>query len=409
MTTTIDSIRKMDRQDPLSAYRDRFHLPKDVTYLDGNSLGALPTTTAARIQDVVTREWGEDLIRSWNTNDWINAPRRLGDKIARLIGADAGEVISADSTSINVFKALSAATQLNSERSVILSETGNFPTDAYMMEGLAAMSGGRLKAELVERDAVLDSLDDRVAVLLLTHTHYKTGALWDMKTVTAAAQDKGVLVIWDLSHSAGALPVELNACNADFAVGCGYKYLNGGPGAPAFLFAAKRHHTVFPALSGWLGHKAPFAFSDHYEAGDGIDRFQCGTPGILGMAALECGLDLMLEADMADIRSKSMALGDLFIKLVDENLSGFRIVSPRLSEKRGSQVSIAHTDGYAIMQALIERGVIGDFRAPDILRFGFTPLYTRYEDVWRAVSEISDIMQSGAWQDARFAVRSAVT
>ncbi len=410
MTTTIDQIHELDRDDPLAGFRERFDLPDGVIYLDGNSLGALPKHTAERVSDVVTREWGQDLIRSWNTNDWIEAPRRLGAKIAQLIGAKPDEVISADSTSVNIFKTLSAGLQLNSERHVLLSERGNFPTDAYMMEGLSAISGGRIEAKLVERDNVLGALDDQVAVLLLTHTHYKTGALWDMEAVTRLAHEKGALVIWDLSHSAGALPVSLNACNADFAVGCGYKYLNGGPGAPAFLFAASRHHDkVFPALSGWLGHKAPFAFYDAYEAGEGIDRFQCGTPGILGMAALECGLDLMLEADMAEIRAKSQALGDLFIKLVDENLTGFRIVSPRLAAHRGSQVAIAHEDGYAIMQALIERGVIGDFRAPDILRFGFTPLYTRYEDVWRAVLEISDIMQSGAWQDPRFQTRSAVT
>lgn len=410
MTTTIDQIRALDHADPLSHFRDRFSLPDGVIYLDGNSLGALPSHTKDRLDDVIEREWGQDLIRSWNTNHWIEAPRRLGGKVSELIGAEADEVVVADSTSVNIFKALSAGAQINSERDTILSESGNFPTDAYMMEGLAALSGGRLKAQLVGREALLDSLDESIAVLLLTQTHYKTGALWDMEAVARAAQDKGILVIWDLSHSAGALPVDLNACDADFAVGCGYKYLNGGPGAPAFLFAAKRHHDkVFPALSGWMGHRSPFAFDDHYKPGQGIDRFQCGTPGILGMAAMECGLDLMLEADMAEVRKKSMALGDLFIKLVDENLSGFRTVSPRLAAQRGSQVSIAHPDGYAIMQALIERGVIGDFRAPDLLRFGFTPLYTRYEDVWRAVSEISAIMDSGEWQDPRFAIRAAVT
>ncbi|MBR9827016.1 MAG: kynureninase, partial [Alphaproteobacteria bacterium] len=377
MTTTIDDIHDMDRDDPLAGFRSKFVLPNDIVYLDGNSLGALPSRTPERVHDVVQREWGEDLIRSWNKNHWIEAPRRLGDKIAHLVGADAGEVICADSTSINVFKALSAAAQLNSDRSLILSEQGNFPTDAYMMEGLAAVSAGRIQPQLVKRSDLLEALNEDVAALLLTHTHYKTGELWDMEAITRRAQEKGILVIWDLSHSAGALPVELNACGADFAVGCGYKYLNGGPGAPAFLFAAKRHHDkVYPALSGWLGHKAPFAFDDTYSPGDGIDRFQCGTPGILGMAALEVGLDLMLEADMQAVRKKSMALGDLFIKLVDENLTGFKTVSPRLAAHRGSQVSISHPDGYAIMQALIHRGVIGDFRAPDILRFGFTPLYT---------------------------------
>lgn len=407
--TTLTDVREMDANDPLRDFRDRFQIAPGLVYLDGNSLGVLPKATPERLDDVVRREWGQDLIRSWNSNRWIEAPRRLGDKIARLIGADPGEVIAADSTSINVFKALSACLKLAPERSIILSETGNFPTDAYMMQGIAAMSGGRIEQRLVATADIEASLDEDVAALLLTHTHYKTGRMHDMAAITRAAHARGIPVIWDLSHSAGALPVDLNGCEADFAVGCGYKYLNGGPGAPAFIFAAKRHQHVFPALSGWLGHKAPFAFEDNYEPADGIDRFQCGTPGILAMAALECGLDLMLEADMQAIRAKSSALGDLFIRLVEDHASGFTLVSPREAEMRGSQVSIRHDQGYAIMQALIARGVIGDFRAPDILRFGFTPLYTRYEDVWLAVEALASVMQSGEWQDDRFAVRAAVT
>ncbi|WP_300552459.1 kynureninase [Maricaulis sp.] len=407
---TPDQIAELDRADPLASFRDRFDLPDGVIYLDGNSLGALPKATAARVQSVVREQWGTDLIRSWNSHDWIGAPRRLGDKIARLIGAGAGEVICADSTSINVFKALSACLQLAPERSTILSETGNFPTDAYMMEGLSKLTDGHVQQKLVASDAIADHLDDNVAALLLTHTHYKTGRLHDMSALTAAAHEAGIPVIWDLSHSAGAMPVDLNACGADFAVGCGYKYLNGGPGAPAFLFAAKRHHDkVFPALSGWLGHKAPFAFSDHYEAGHGIDRFQCGTPGILGMAALEVGLDLMLHADMQAIRSKSQALGDLFIERVEARCPQFELVSPRDCTGRGSQVSIAHKEGYAIMQALIDRGVIGDFRAPDILRFGFTPLYTRFRDAADAVDILADIMAQDSWTAPQYAVRGAVT
>lgn len=406
----LHTIRELDAADPLRAFRDRFDLPEGVVYLDGNSLGALPKATAGRIADVVSREWGRDLIRSWNKNHWIEAPRRLGGKIARLIGAKTHEVVAADSTSINVFKALSAAVQLRPGRPVILSETGNFPTDAYMMQGLAALSGGLIEQKLLPAADIPAALDDQVAVLLLTHTHYKTGRLHDMAALTRAAHEAGALVIWDLSHSAGALPVDLNQCEADFAVGCGYKYLNGGPGAPAFLFCAERHHdTVFPALSGWLGHADPFAFDDEYRPGAGIDRFQCGTPGILAMAALECGLDLMLEADMAAIRTKSQALGDLFIDLCEECLTGFEIVSPRDAALRGSQVSIRHKDGYAIMQALIARGVIGDFRAPDILRFGFTPLYTRYEDVWLAIEALAEIMQTAEWREDRFATRAAVT
>lgn len=406
----LATIREMDATDTLRAFRDRFDLPAGVVYLDGNSLGALPKATAARLADVVSREWGQDLIRSWNKNHWIEAPRRLGGKIARLIGAEAHEVVAADSTSINVFKALSAAIQLRPDRAVILSETGNFPTDAYMMQGLAALSGGCIQQKLLPAAEIPAALDDQVAVLLLTQTHYKTGRLHDMAALTRAAHEAGALVIWDLSHSAGALPVDLNGCEADFAVGCGYKYLNGGPGAPAFLFCAGRHHDkVFPALSGWLGHAAPFAFEDDYRPGSGIDRFQCGTPGILGMAGLECGLDLILEADMAAIRGKSQTLGDLFIALSEECLTGFEIVSPREAGQRGSQVSIRHEHGYAIMQALIARGVIGDFRAPDILRFGFTPLYTRYEDVWLAIEALAEIMQTGEWREDRFAVRTAVT
>ncbi|WP_291842407.1 kynureninase [Maricaulis sp.] len=408
--TSLDDVRALDAQDPLAGFRNRFALPEGVIYLDGNSLGARPVGVAERLDSVVRDEWGEDLIRSWNMHDWINAPRRLGGKIARLIGANAHEVIAGESTSVNIFKALTASLQLNPERSIILSETGNFPTDAYMMEGLAVLSGGRIRQSLVARDALEDALSPDVAALLLTHTHYKSGSLHNMAELTAKAQALGIPVIWDLSHSAGALPVDLNACNADFAVGCGYKYLNGGPGAPAFLFVAQRHHErIFPVLSGWLGHARPFDFDDAYEPASGIDRFQCGTPAILGMAALECGLDIMLEADMAAIRAKSRALGDLFIKLVETRLEGFELRSPRNADKRGSQVSIAHEHGYAIMQALIARGVIGDFRAPDILRFGFTPLYVGYEDVWTAVDRLASIMQSGEWRQDRFNIRAAVT
>jgi kynureninase len=408
--TELSDIRSLDEVDPLRNFRSRFDLPEGLVYLDGNSLGALPHASLARIDDVVRREWGQDLIRSWNSNHWINAPQRIGAKIARLIGAKSGEVIAADSTSINIFKLLSAGIQLNSDRHIILSELGNFPTDAYMMQGLSALTDGRIQQKLVETENIQSQLTDEVAVLLLTHTHYKTGRLHDMKAVTRAAQAQGILVIWDLSHSAGALPVDLNGCNADFAVGCGYKYLNGGPGAPAFLFVAERHQgNVFPVLSGWMGHAEPFEFDDHYVPGHGMDRFLCGTPGILGMATLECGVDLMLDADIKQIRGKSQALGQLFIELVEARCDGFALVSPRDADQRGSQVSFKHPDGYAIMRALIERDIIGDFRAPDILRFGFTPLYTRYEDIWLAVEALSSIMKSGEWKSDKHTVRTAVT
>jgi kynureninase len=407
---TRDDIKALDAADPLTGFKSRFDLPDGVIYLDGNSLGARPASVPARMEQVLQQEWGEDLIRSWNTHDWINAPRRLGAKIARLIGADADEVLAGESTSVNIFKALCACLQLAPQRSVILSETGNFPTDAYMMEGLATLSGGRIRQRLVETSELANALDDQVAALLLTHTNYKSGRLHDMKALTRLAQARGIPVVWDLSHSAGALPVELNTCGADFAVGCGYKYLNGGPGAPAFLFVAKRHQeTVSPVLSGWLGHARPFAFEEHYAPAPGIDRFQCGTPAILGMAALECGLDIMLEADMDAIRAKSQALGDLFIEQVEGRLDGFELRSPRDPAQRGSQVSFAHPDGYPIMQALIARGVIGDFRAPDILRFGFTPLYVGYEDVARAVDHLVEVMTAQEWREPRFNQRAAVT
>ena len=335
---------------------------------------------------------------------------RIGDKIGRLIGAAEGQVVAADSTSINIFKALSAASQLNSRRLVLLSETGNFPTDPYMMEGLAAATGNRMIVELVKPSRIPDRLAPDVAALLLTQTHYKSGKVWDMAEITHLAHEAGTLVIWDLSHSAGAIPVELDKCKVDFAVGCGYKFLNGGPGAPAYIYVAERHQSkVMPVLPGWMGHESSFSFEDSYTPGQGIKRFMCGTPGILGMCALEMGVDIFQSVDMGVLRTKSQQLGDLFISLVEENRMGFELASPRKADMRGSQVSIRHPGGYAIMQALIERGVIGDFRAPDILRFGFTPLYTRYVDVWQAVSTLAEIMNSNDWRDEKYAVQVEVT
>ena len=409
---TLEDVRALDAADPLRGFRDRFDLPDGVIYLDGNSLGALPKTAASRMADVVSREWGQDLIRSWNTNHWMEAPRRLGAKVSRLIGAEPHEVVVADSTSINIFKALSACLQLRPERSVILSETGNFPTNVYMMQGLAETSGGRIEQKLVPTDGIVGALDNSVAALLITQAHYKSGYLHDMQAITEAAHAAGALVIWDLCHSAGALPIDLNGCRADFAVGCGYKYLNGGPGAPAFIYVAERHqNAVTPILSGWLGHARPFDFIDTYEPADGIDRFKCSSPSILGMAALECGLDVHLDADMGQIRDKSVALCDLFIEQVEARVGdrGFSLASPRDASVRGSQISYSHEHGYPIMQALIDRGVIGDFRDPDIMRFGFTPLYVGYEDVWRAAETLEQIMESGAWRDERYSVRAAVT
>jgi len=401
-----------DAADPLAAFRDRFVLEDGVIYLDGNSLGALPKATAGRLAAVVEEEWGRGLIRSWNTAGWMDQPRRVGDKIAALIGARPGEVVAADSTSVNIFKALTAALQLNPGRRVLLSERGSFPTDIYMMQGLEILLDGRVEARFVDAGEIGAALDGDVAALLLTHVHYKTGRAWDMAALTRAAQDAGALVIWDLSHSAGALPVDLNGAGADFAVGCGYKYLNGGPGAPAYIFVAERHQAgAPPALAGWMGHAAPFEFDDRYWPSAGIERYRCGTPAVLGMAALEAGVDLLAEADMAALREKSCRLGDLFLSLTEALCpdQGFAVACPTDAAVRGSQVSLHHEHGYAIMQALIDARVIGDFRAPDILRFGFAPLYVRYVDVYDAVATLAEIMRNRAWDRPEFQVRAAVT
>lgn len=405
-------VAALDDVDPLRQFRERFALPEGVIYLDGNSLGCLPRATAARMAEVVSSEWGEGLIGSWNAAGWVDAPQRIGNKIARLIGAGEGEVVACDSTSVNVFKALCAALSIRPGRSTILSEAGNFPTDVYMMQGIEALTGRQVTAQLVESDAIERSIGPDTAAVLLTHVHYRTGRVRDMAAVTAAVQASGAAMIWDLSHSAGAIPVDLTAANGDFAVGCGYKYLNGGPGAPGYIYVAKRHQAeARPALSGWFGHKAPFAFEDRYEPAEGVSRFLVGTPPILGLAALEVGVDLMLEADMALLREKSAALGVMFAEAMGPLCAqhGFRLVSPADPAERGSQISYAHPEAYAIVQTLIARGVVGDFRAPDVLRFGFTPLYTAFADVARAVTTIGAVMDERAWDRPEFKVRAAVT
>ena len=400
----------LDEGDPLRAFRARFVVPDGLVYLDGNSLGCLPRATAARVAEVVEREWGDGLIRSWNDAGWIDLPRRVGDKIARLIGARAGEVIVADSTSVNLFKLLIGALALNPGRRVILTEADNFPTDLYVAEGVASLLGIELRR--VAADDVLDAIDERVAVVSLTHVSYRTGRMYDLARVTARAREAGALMLWDLAHSAGAMPIALNAAGVDLAVGCGYKYLNGGPGAPAFLFIAERHQAAFRSpLSGWLGHAEPFAFAPSYRAAEGIARGLVGTPPILSLAALEVGVDLALEADLTEVRRKSVALAELFMTLVEKECAGFdlRPASPRDAAERGSQVCFAHPEGYAIMQALIARGVIGDFRAPDIIRFGFAPLYVRYADVRAAVEHLREILATRAWDRAEYRRRATVT
>lgn len=394
----------LDLADPLRHMRDRFALPEHVTYLDGNSLGALPKATAEAVANTVGEEWGSGLIRSWNSADWINAPTRIGGKIAPLIGAQSHEVIAADSTSVNLFKLLTAALQARPGK--IIAEPGNFPTDLYVAQGTASLLG----RTLVVADDVLGAIDDDTAVVLLTHVHYKTAAVHDMMAITAAAHRHNALVLWDLSHSAGAIPVDLNVAQADLAVGCGYKYLNGGPGAPAFLFVAERHHdSLTSPLTGWMGHAEPFAFNDDYAPAQGIRRFLCGTPPILGLAALEAGVDLFSDLDLDTVFAKSRALTALFIDLIDAADLGFQVVTPRDPLQRGSHVSLSHPQAWAICQAAIARGVIGDFRAPDILRFGFTPLYTRFTDVAHAVATLTDIVETREFEHPRFQRRSAVT
>ncbi len=424
--TTQQDCTALDAQDPLSKLRHQFTLPEGVIYLDGNSLGVLPNTAASRVAKAVTEEWGQGLIRSWNTAGWFDMPQRLGDKIAQLIGAGAGEVVATDSTSINLFKVLSTALSIAaidaSQRKTLVSERSNFPTDLYIAEALCKERG--LMLVLVEADEIEAALTRDVAVLMLTHVNYRTGAMHDMKAVTAKAHAAGVLCVWDLAHSAGAVPVDLTAARADFAVGCGYKYLNGGPGAPAFVWVNPEHaaRDVWQPLSGWWGHSAPFAFTPDYQPAAGINRYLCGTQPVLNMTALDCGLDTVLAAEalggMAALRKKSLALTDLFVKLVEERCAGYGLglATPREHAQRGSQVCLTRQDGaYAIVQALIARGVIGDFRAGDgaahldILRFGFTPLYTSFVDVWNAVEHLRQVMISGEWQQPEFNQKSLVT
>ncbi|MDY0870499.1 kynureninase [Dongia rigui] len=402
----------LDAKDPLAFARARFDVPEGLVYLDGNSLGALPRATADHLSAVVRNQWGQDLITGWNKHGWVDLPRRLGAKIARLTGADQDEVVVCDSTSLNVFKLLSAALALQPGRRVILSDTGNFPTDLYMAQGLADLLGRDHRLELVTPEAVAGRIGPDVAVVMLTEIDYRTGRRHDMAAINRLAKAAGVLTLWDLAHSAGALPVDLNGTGADFAIGCGYKYLNGGPGAPAFLFVAKRwlNETRQP-LFGWFGHAAPFAFETAYQPKAGIDRFLVGTPPVLSMAALECGLATFDDIDLIEIRRKSLALGDLMIRLVAQECAGagLTLASPTDGGQRGSQVSYAHDCGYAVMQALIARGVIGDFRAPNLMRFGFTPLYVRYQDIWEAVAILKAVLAGAEWRRPEFSQRAAVT
>lgn len=390
--------------------RDKFYLPPGVIYLDGNSLGPLPKAAKDRLARMLTEEWGDQLIRGWNSAGWMAQPRTIGDRVGRLIGAAPGTVVMGDTLSIKVYQALASALALNPGRRVIVSDTGNFPTDLYMASGLLKTIGRGHELEIVAPEEVENAIDQSVAVLMLTEVDYRTGRLHDMKALTRKAHAAGVMTVWDLAHSAGAIPVDLAGAGADFAVGCTYKYLNGGPGAPAFIYVAPEHaERAVPALSGWMGHEAPFAFDLGYRAGRGIERMRVGTPPIIALAALDAALDVWDDVDMADVRRASIALSDLFIAEVERRCPGLELASPCEGTARGSQVSFRHATGYAIMQALIARGIVGDFRAPDVMRFGFTPLYIDESDVRAAVDGLAEIIDRRLWDQPQFHRRAAVT
>ncbi len=415
MTSRRDA-ESLDRADPLAALRDRFVLPAGVVYLDGNSLGPLPKAAAERVRRVVEEEWGEDLVRSWNLHGWIDLPRRAGDKIAPLVGAEPGEVVVTDSTSVDLFKLAAAALELRPGRRTIVSERANFPTDLYVLDGLARLLGRGHELRALDRDPIreelLGAVGDDVALVVLTQVDYRSGALWDLAATTHAIHERGALVLWDLCHSAGALPIDLSGAGADLAVGCGYKYLNGGPGAPAFLYAARRHQEALRTpIQGWLGHASPFAFEPGYRPAPGIGRFLGGTPPVLALAALDAALDLFAGVDLAQVRAKSVALGELFLERVETRCAGLglELACPRDGSARGSQVSLRHPEGYAVVQALIARGVIGDFRVPDVMRFGLAPLYLRYADVWDAVEHLAEVLEGQEWDRPGFRRPSKVT
>ncbi len=411
VTSRADAVA-LDAADPLLTLRDELLIPEGIVYLDGNSLGPLPRRTPGRVREVLEREWGQELIAAWNTCGWMDLPSRVGDAIGRLVGAAPGQTVVADSTSVNLFKALAGAVRLRPGRRVVLSERGGFPTDLYIAQGLAGLLEDEVELRTVAPEALADALDDDTAVLLLTHVSYLTGRMHDLAALTDAAHAHGALTVWDLAHSAGVVPVELDAWGADLAVGCGYKYLHGGPGAPAFLYVAHALQGSFRnPLSGWMGHAEPFAFAPDYRPAAGVGRALCGTPPVLALAALECGVDLVERAGVAHLRAKSAALGELFIRLVDRfaEAHGLDLASPRDSERRGGQVSYRHPEGYAVIRALAERGVVADFRTPDVARFGFAPLGVRFVDAWDAAEDLREVLENGEWERPELARRHRVT
>lgn len=405
---------KLDTLDLIKKVREEFALPKDVIYFDGNSLGPLPKNTIKSLELVIQREWGDGLIRSWNEENWINLPRNLGNQIAPLIGAKEGEVIVVDSTSINLFKVLSSALMLNKNRKVIVSEAANFPSDLYILEGVNNMFGESYERCLIDEgdDEIEKYIDSSTAVVVLSHINYKTGRITDLKKITTFAHEKGALVVWDISHSVGVLPMNLHDLGVDFAVGCTYKHLNGGPGAPGFLFVhSSLIEKVSQPLTGWLGHIKPFDFEVEYQPANDINKFICGTPPIIAYKAIESGLEIFKDLSIIEIREKSIKLSEMFIQLMQQECTefGFTLFSPKNSEQRGSQISFLHENAYSIIQALISHGIIGDYREPNVMRFGISPLYMRFEDVWNAITCLREIMQTGEWQSEKFKNKNYVT
>jgi kynureninase len=409
---TLADAGRLDSEDPLRSLRSRFRIPPGLVYLCGNSLGPLPLVAASRAREVIERQWAEDLIRSWNVHDWFGLPERIGARVARLIGAQPHEVVIADSTSINLFKVVKAALGLRPGRHTILSEYGNFPTNAYVLQGVARDSAGQTRSRAVAREKILASMDADTAVVVLTHVHYRDAAAFDIDAITSAAHAMGALVVWDLSHSVGAMPLDLNAADADFAIGCTYKYLNGGPGSPAFIFAAGRHHDALdPGLCGWWGHRAPFDLVEDYQPAPGMRRMLTGTASILALATLDAALEVFDGIDLAQVRAKSTRLTSAFVDLVQAKCVGFGIdvASPMDSRGRGSHVALRHPQAYSVMQALIARHVVGDFRAPDVMRFGFSPLYNGYRDVWDTVENLVTVLGGEEWRRPEFISRGRVT
>ena len=409
----LSDLKHLDKQDPLSKYREEFFLPKNTIYFDGNSLGPVPKKTIKNLNKTINEEWGKDLINSWNKANWINLPQTLGDKIAPLLGAKSGEVVVVDSTSLNLFKVLTSALRLNKNRKKVVSESTNFPSDLYILEGVNGMLNNHYECQLIDDDINFEKyIDSSTAVVMLSHINYKTGRISDMKKITDYAHQQGALVVWDLSHSVGVIPMDLHNIGVDFAVGCTYKHLNGGPGAPGFLYVhSDLIAIVSQPLSGWLGHSDPFAFEAKYTPANNINKFICGTPSILSYKAVESALDIFDEISLEQVREKSIQLSELFIKLIQQECGdfGFELFSPIDAANRGSQISYKHENAYPIMQSLISRGIIGDYREPNILRFGISPLYMRYEDVWSAIICLKNIMQSNEWDSSNFKIRNYVT